>query len=912
MAMSMLATKFHVPAPRRRAVARPRLVEPLFSDSHEGRKLTLVCAPAGFGKTTLLSQWVLQVRAAEPGVRVAWLSLDAGDNDPARFLTHLIAGMHGADAGLGSGAQALLDATPAAAVEPVLVTLINDLSRAETSFILVLDDYHAIEAHAVHDAVTFLLNHSPPQLHLAITSRSDPPLPLSRLRARDQITELRAADLRFSTKETAAFLNECMGLRLSAEDISALQARTEGWAAGLQLAALSLRGHEDAPGFINAFAGSNRFILDYLVEEVLQRQPDHVRSFLMHTAILDRLSGPLCDTVTGQGGSSAVLEQLERANLFVVPLDDRRQWYRYHHLFAEVLRASAVHEEPELQQSLHRRASEWYQHHDLLEDALKHALAAGDFERAGALLEAALPAIRRSRHDATLRGWLTALPDHVVRANPVLSVFFAWMMLTAGDLDAVEQRLQDAERGLAEASRDGEPTRDRATGLNAGSEEFRALPVTIAVYRAALAQAVGDVAGTAAHARRALELCGPGDHLSRAAAAGFLGLAAWAHGDLDTAVPTFADVGPNLHAAGNIADELASTMVLADMWMARGSLHQPRRLLEQALTAADIAGIASGPPTADLHVGISALHCESGAVAAAKEHLEAGIALGEAASLPENLYRRFVVMARLEHLSGDPGRAIGLLEEAERRYLRGFFPDVWPISAMKARILIGQGALREAADWVRARDLTADDELSYLREFEHLTLTRLLIAQHEADPPNGSLDDAFNLLERLLQAAQTAGRGGSVNEILVLKARAYQAEGRMDSALEALELALKRTQAEGHVRLFLDEGAPMIALLHRAAVERICPGYVSQLLHINPGETSGPTTPGTDARSVPLSEREVQVLRLLDSSLSGPEVARQLYVSLNTLRTHTRHIFEKLQVSNRAEAVRRAREHGLL
>jgi len=299
-------------------------------------------------------------------------------------------------------------------------------------------------------------------------------------------------------------------------------------------------------------------------------------------------------------------------------------------------------------------------------------------------------------------------------------------------------------------------------------------------------------------------------------------------------------------------------------------------------------------------------------VAAAKEHLEAGIALGETASLPENLYRRFVVMARLEHLSGDPGRAIGLLEEAERRYLRGFFPDVWPISAMKARILIGQGALREAADWVRARDLTADDELSYLREFEHLTLTRLLIAQHEADPPNGSLDDAFNLLERLLQAAQTAGRGGSVNEILVLKARAYQAESRMDSALEALELALKRTQAEGHVRLFLDEGAPMIALLHRAAVERICPGYVSQLLHINPGETSGPTTPGTDARSVPLSEREVQVLRLLDSSLSGPEVARQLYVSLNTLRTHTRHIFEKLQVSNRAEAVRRAREHGLL
>ncbi len=913
MAMSMLATKFHVPAPRHHAVARPRLVDPLLSDSGADRKLTLVCVPAGFGKTTLLSQWVRHVIAAGPEVRVAWLSLDAGDNDPARFLTHLVAAIYNVDAGIGSGAKALLDGTQAAAAEPVLVALINDLDQAGTSFIVVLDDYHAIEARPVHDAVAFLLDHSPPQLHLAIASRSDPPLPLSRLRARDQMTELRAADLRFSAQEAGAFLNECMGLSLSAEHIAALEARTEGWAAGLQLAALSLRGHADVPGFIDAFTGSNRFILDYLVEEVLQRQPDDVRSFLMRTAILDRLSGPLCDAVTGQGGSSAVLERLERTNLFVVPLDDRGQWYRYHHLFAEVLRARAAHEEPDLQQSLHRRASEWYQHHDLLEDALNHALSAGNFERAGALLEAVVPAIRRSRHDATLRGWLSALPDHVVRGNPVLSAFYAWLMLTSGDLDAVEQRLQDAERGLAEAARGGERRRDLPGGLNAGSEEFRALPVTIAVYRASLAQAVGDVAGTTAHARRALELCGPGDHLSRAAAAGFLGLAAWARGDLDTAVPTFADVGPNLHAAGNIADELASTMVLAELWMARGSLNQARRLLEQALGAADSAGIASGPPTADLHVGISALHCESGALAAAQHHLESGIALGEAASLPENRYRRFVVMARLEYLFGNPGRAVELLGEAERRYLRGFFPDVRPIPAMKARIWIGQGALREASDWAQARDLTAGDELSYLREFEHLTLARLLIAQHKAEPSNGSLGDAFNLLERLLQAAQTAGRGGSVNEILVLKARVYQVQGRVGTALEALEQALKRAEGERHVRLFLDEGAPMIALLHRAAAERICPGYVSQLLHAaDTGEAAPATSPGTDAMPVQLSERELEVLRLLDSSLTGPEVARQLFVSLNTLRTHTRHIFEKLQVSNRAEAVRRAREHGLL
>ncbi|WP_461187608.1 LuxR C-terminal-related transcriptional regulator [Arthrobacter sp. Z4-13] len=911
--MSMLATKFHVPAPRRQAVARPRLVDFLISESFADRKLTLICAPAGFGKTTLLSQWVSRVRAADPEVRVAWLSLDEGDDDPTRFLAHLVAAMHDADADIGSGAKALLEGTQAPAAEPVLVALINDVAQLGTPFLVVLDDYHAIETRPVHDAIAFLLDHSPRHLHLAMASRSDPPLPLSRLRGRDQMTELRAAELRFSAEEAGAFLNQCMGLNLSAEHISALEARTEGWAAGLQLAALSLRGHADVPGFVEAFAGSNRFVLDYLVEEVLQRQPDHVRSFLMRTAILDRLSGPLCDAVTGQGGSIAALEHLERSNLFVVPLDDRRQWYRYHHLFAEVLRARVRHEEPDLQQSLHRRASDWYQQNDLLEEALKHALAAEDFKRAEVLLEMVLPDIRRSRHDATLRGWLSALPDHIVRENPVVSVFYAWMMLTSGDLDAVEHHLQDAERGLAAASRPAEQKRDLPEGLTADGEEFRALPVTIAVYRAALAQAAGDVAGTNAHARRALELCGPGDHLSRAAAAGFLGLAAWGRGDLETAVPTFSEVAPNLRAAGNVADELASAMVLADMWMARGSLNEARRLLEQALIAANSAGMASGPPTADLHVGISALCCESGALDAAKQHLESSLTLGEAASLPENRYRRFVVMARLQHLSGDPDGAIGLLEEAERRYLRGFLPDVRPIPAMKARIWIRQGSLREASDWARALRLTAGDELTYLREFEHLTLARLLIAQHESHPPNGSLGDAFNLLDRLLRAAQTAGRGGSVSEILVLQARAYQAQGRLGLALEALEQALTRTEADGHVRLFLDEGAPMVALLGKAAMKQIAPSYVSQLLHASGASGTAPaTTPGTDAIPAQLSERELQVLRLLDSSLSGPEVARHLYVSLNTLRTHTRHIFEKLQVNSRAEAVRRAHEHGLL
>jgi LuxR family maltose regulon positive regulatory protein len=913
MAVMLLATKFHVPAPRRQLVARTRLVEYLASNALKERNLTLVCAPAGFGKTTLLSQGAIRAQLSDPDSRIAWLSLDEADNDPLRFLSHLAAALHGVDADIGSGLMTLLDGSQTTETEPALIALINDMAESDKSIVLVLDDYHVIETRHVHDAVTFLIDHSPQQLHLAISSRSDPPLPLPRLRARDQVAELRAADLRFSPEEAGVFLNECMGLNLSAEQISALEARTEGWIAGLQLAALSLRGHDDVSGFIGAFTGSNRFVLDYLVEEVLRRQPESVRTFLMHTAVLNRLSGPLCDAVTGQGAGGAMLERLETANLFVVPLDDRRQWYRYHHLFAGVLRARVAHEEPDLSQVLHRRACDWYEQNDLLEDALDHAFAAEDFDRAATLLQMALPAIRRSRHDATILRWLSALPDSAVRGNPVLSAHYAWMMLASGDLDAVEHRLQDAERGLSVTSGAEDSTQDIVGQPYARGEEFRHLPITIAVYRASLAQATGDVDGTAAHARRAMELSGPGDHQPRAAAAGFLGLAAWAHGDLDTALPTFSEVAPSLRAAGNVADELASTIPLADMWLAKGRLTEARRVLEQSLTAASSRDDPLGPPTADLHVAISCMYSESGALDIATHHLQTSATLGEAASMPENRYRRFVAMARIRHISGDPDGAIGLLEDAERRFRRGFLPEVRPIAAMRARIRIAQGSLGDASDWARERNLTTRDPLNYLREFEHLTLARLLIAQHSTGSSDGSIGDVSDLLDRLLESAETSGRGGSVNEILVLQAMALQAGGRIESAFKSLERALIRTEPEGYTRLFLDEGAPMVALLRRAAGEGIAPRFIAQLLGTSEAAGGPPAASrqmGTMAMG--LSERELQVLRLMDSYLTGPDIARQLFVSLNTVRTHTKHIFEKLQVSSRADAVRRAQELGLI
>jgi LuxR family maltose regulon positive regulatory protein len=913
MATPVLATKLFVPPPRPDSVARPRLLKSLTGGRAADRRLTLVSAPAGFGKTTLLSEWIAETRSSDPQLRVAWLSLDDGDNALPRFLAHLLAALSRADPAIGAEAATMLDGPE---WEPALVALVNDLAASPDRFLLVLDDYHVLDSRTVHDVLAFLLDHAPAQLRIAIATRSDPPLPLSRLRARDELTEIRAADLRFTPAEAAGLLNDVMGLALPPGQVDALEARTEGWIAGLQLAALSLRGRDDASSFIESFTGSSRFVLDYLVEEVLERQPDPVRSFLLRTAILDRLSGPLCDAVTGQTGGSAMLAALDRANLFVVPLDDRREWYRYHHLFAEVLRSRGTAEEPADVAALHRRASEWYERNGFSEDAVDHAFAARDFERAALLLEAALPAMRRSRQeDAVLIGWLTRMPSDVVRRSPVLSAFSAWTMLVAGDLEAAEHRLEDAERGLRAAA--GSGAGDPSAGVPIRSpdgEEYRRLPMTIAGYRAALAQARGDIAGIVASARDVLDLAAPDDHLPRASALGFLGLAAWSKGDLDTAVPTFSAAVESLHAAGNLADELGSTLALADMHVARGQLRRARELYERALSA---AAASPGPiprATADLHVGISELDTEAGFLDLAREHLEISEALGERAAMTEHRSRGPAAMAGILQAEGDLDGAIASLEEAERLHRPGFVPDVRPIAARRARLRIAQGRLSDALAWADAAGLSAGDEVSYLKEYEHLTLARLLLAQHALASSGDSADDALRLLGRLLEAADASGRGGSVNEILVVQSLAHEAAGRRAPALEVLQRVLARTAPEGYLRLFLDEGAPMADLLRAATRAQIAPDAVARLLGASSSadRAPGPRPATPEASGISLSERELQVLRLLETDLTGPEMARALFVTVNTLRTHIKHIFTKLEVSSRATALRRARERGLL
>jgi LuxR family maltose regulon positive regulatory protein len=902
MATPVLATKLFLPLPRHNAVPRQQLVERLHEGRNSGRKLTLVSAPAGFGKTSLLSEWMASSQREEPGIKVAWLSLDEGDNDPPRFLTYLVAAVQGAIRGRDPGSPAG-EAPPPLSVEASLTGLLNDIAQGPSRIILVLDDFQLINT--APEALTFLIDHAPSNMHVAIATRSDPPLPLARMRGRGELAELRAVDLRFTPEESAAFLNQIMKLDLTAENIAALDARTEGWIAGLQLAALSMRDRSDIPGFIDAFTGSHRFVIDYLSEEVLHSQPEEIREFLFQTAFLDRLNGPLCDAVTGRTNSADILETLERRNLFVVPLDDQRQWYRYHHLFADVIQARTLKDDPHRLPTLHRLASEWHEHHDLPEDAIRHALAAADFGRAADLIEREMPGIRRSRQDATLLGWLKRLPEDVAADRPVLNVYYAWSMLVAGELDAAEHRLDDAERALGSQTQEGEPAHGSAEG-----EELRMLPVMIPVYRASLAQARGDVAGTTKHARRALELTQPGDHFGHGAAAGFLGMALWAGGEIAAAVSTFAEARTSLRLAGNTADVLGSTVVLADMLVVAGRRREARRALEEALQLARVQDDPVLQATADLHVGVSELDREQHEPESALEHLEIARNLGEQASLPENRHRWFVAMSRIREAAGDLDAALDSLDEAEHLYLGGLLPETRPIAAMKARIWIKQGNLVDAQAWADGQGLSATGNLSYLREFDHITLARLLIARYRANHDDLVILEVRDLLERLLGAAEGASRTGSSNEILVLQALALQARGQTALAGVPLGRSLVRCEPEGHIRLFTDEGEPMAILLKEAAKQGVVPGYVRRLRRAF-GSAEGSAV-GTGPDIAPLSEREIQVLRMLSTELTGPQIARELFVSLNTLRTHTSHIFDKLSVNSRVRAVRRARETGLL
>ena len=907
----LLETKLFSPRLRSGSVSRPRLIERL--NQAADRKLTLVSAPAGSGKSTLLAEWLATMPDGERPA--AWLSLDQSDNDPALFWAYVIAALQTLRRETGVRALSLLHSPQPAPIESVLTALINEINSIEGDFTLILDDFHVIDAQPVQAGVSFLLDHLPPRMHVVIASRSDPGLPLARLRGRGEMTELRAADLRFSAGEAAAFLNEMMGLELAPSDVAALETRTEGWIAGLQLAALSMRGREDIPEFIRAFAGDDRYIVDYLMEEVLQRQPERVRSFLLQTSILDRLSGPLCDAVTGQETGKAMLETLERDNLFVVPLDEKRHWYRFHHLFAEVLKADLIQKQPDQAAFLHRRASEWYEHDGLLADAVGHAFASDDFERVADLVEPAAFAIIAAGQEATVFGWIKELPEEILHVRPVLSVWYAWALLIGGDLEANEAHLQNAERWLEiAAGTAGQPHSSLAEMVVADQEEFESLPAAIASARAFQAQAIGDVAGVEAYAQRALDLLPESNYFRRASPAGILALAYWGSGELAQASRLLADSMAGMRLAGSAINAISGTSLLAYILTAQGRLNEAKDAYEQSLQIAAEQGEPAMLGTADLYVGLSELHLEQGDLQGAIQDMRRSQDVGEQAAQDAYEYRSRVAWARIKEVEGDLGSALDLLDDAERVFTTGVIPDVRPVAALKARLMVLDGRLELALAWARKRGLSIEDDISYLGEFEHITLAGVIIAGYKSEGEGRLIQEAVGLLDRLLKAAGEGERTGSTIEILVMLALAHAAQGNLSLALTALESGLTLGEPRGYLRIFLDEGEPMRDLLRQAAAAGIGGSYSRRLLIVldEPAQSASSPVQAGEGLTESLTARELEILRLMAVGMRNQEIAEQLFISPSTVKRHIANAYGKLGVSHRTEAVARANEMNLL
>ncbi len=858
-----------------------------------GCKLTLVSASAGFGKTTLVSEWI-----ASCGRPVAWLSLDEGDDDPVRFVSYLVAALRTIKAGIGEGLVAVLQSPQPPPTESILTTLINEITTIPDNFIFVLDDYHVIDSKLVDKALTFLIEHLPPQMHLVIATREDPKLPLSRLHVRNQLTELRAADLRFTPAEAAGFLNQVMGLDLSAEDIAALETRTEGWIAGLQLAAISMQGHSDTTSFIKSFTGSHYFVLDYLVEEVLQQQSESIRTFLLRTSILDRMCGPLCDAVLGSPSASGqetvsaqeTLEYLERTNLFIVPLDSERHWYRYHHLFGDLLRQRLG--KPKEFAEFHLSASRWHEENGDLGAAFHYAIAAGDYDRAAGLAEAAWQGMEGSFQTAGWLGWVKKLPEEVIRARPALCVELGSAFSLAGEPETSEIHLQNAEQALAGAV-------DKA--------ELKLFQGSIALARAYNAQVQGNLADTVKYAEQAIQLIPENDFYRRSQAAITLECTHWASGNLESAIRAIGDWMESMTQLGNHVFVVASAFGVADLLVGLGRLSEAERTYLDALQLAAQHGPEAEHITAHHHLGLSMIHRQRGDDTLAAHHLKRAAELGLHTTLADWQYRWHVAQAQLKEAAGDLESALALLDKAKRVYIQTVVPDLRPIAALKARIYLKQGQPDKARAWAVERGLSLADEVSYLHEFEHLTLARLEIANPLVNA----------LLARLLQAAEAQKRRGSALDILLVQALVHEAQGNRPQALDTLEHTLALAEPEGYVRIFVDEGEAMRLLIEKQSRNRDHPlsDYVDKLLAAFTQPAATPKSAIIHQKTdmiEPLSERELEVLKLLRSELSGPEIAQQLIVSLHTLRTHTNNIYNKLGVNNRRAAVRRAEELDLL
>ena len=887
-------------------VSRPQLVERLRHSSNH--KLTLVSAPAGYGKTTLLAEWLSCT--LEKIQSFGWVSLDVGDNDPALFWSYFITALQAVKQGVGESTFPLLYAPQASPITTILSTLINEINAIEHDFALVLDDYHLVESEEVHSALAFLIDHLPPCMHIVLASRNELPFPAARLRMRGELMELRVDDLKFSADEAALFFNQSIGLNLGEGDVTALRHRAEGWVAGLQLAALSLHGRNDVQEFIASFGGDDRNIADFLIEEVLAHQPERIRRFLLQTSILNRLSAPLCDTVADQRKSQEILQTLEQENLFVVPLDDKRRWYRYHHLFEEMLGEILLREYPEQVSVLNGRASAWYENNGLPEEAIRHAFAAEDTERIARLVELAADNMYANGQSSTLYRWLRKVPEEVSVNRPVLSFWKGWAYLDRGEIEASRKYLQHAEQ-LLDTTGD-KVQAQTANVIVADDEQFKKLPGRLATAMAMSAQALGDAERTVEYARRALDLLPEEDYLFCGGTTVLLGLTSWSRGDLESAYQVIAEGFSVVEKTGEVLYQISGTYLMADIRVAQGRLREAMELHKRLLR---LANKQTGPVirgTADIYLCISELLLEQGKFDLALEHFENGKKLGEDATNVEFRDRWPAAEARFKEVLSEYDAALELLDDAEQLYMLGPTPYARPYAARKARIWIAQERLSDALAWVQAQGLSVDDELSYLREYEHITLARLLIAQHALEPD--LLEEANHFLGSLQEASEKGGRGGSLIEILMLQAIVNQIEGETSNALALLKRAMSLAERENYIQVFVDEGKALHDLLRVGITEGIGGDFARQLYSTisKTKEHTDRVHRGGDVLIEPLSNREIEVLRLIAAGMRNQEIADHLYISLATVKRHISNVYGKLEVSHRTEAVAKANELSLL
>ena len=911
----LIRTKLHLPFTRPGLVARPHLQEQIAQGLHG--PLTLVTAPAGFGKTTLVASCV-----AGCGMPVAWLSLDKNDNQPGRFLHYLVAALQAADPALGGEAAQLLAAPEPEPPNAVLTSLINDLDAAGSEIVLVLDDYQFITSQSVYEEAAFLLEHCPNTFHMVIASRSDPALPLARLRARGQMLELRAADLRFSAPEATQFLNDVMGLHLDAGWVTLLEERTEGWVAGLQMAALSMRDCKNVFGFIEGFSGTNRYILDYLLEEVLASQPPEIQRFLLRTSILERLTAPLCDAILAEGEgatpsesrllhqSASTLDYLEKANLFLVPLDDDRRWYRYHHLFADLLQTRLIQAGPEPAVRLRSRAAEWCEREGQVADAVRYALAAQDYQKAADLVARYWHHAVNDGEIETAWSWLNALPEDVVKNSVVLGVAYCWVLWLTGQMGAIEAHLVDAERALSKGSAAQEFSSDDAA--DAG------FPAHLAVLRSIVARYAFDFDAAVAYAERALRLMPENLPPLASSQLHTLILLALASaydgaGDLQKAAGAYAET-IRWSRLGASATGVGITMRMIGALRVLGRLRAADEACREALKYVQEQGMARLPTSGVLHLAMSEVLLERNDLEAAQANLSQGIELGKWSGRFDAVRNAAPALARLRQAQQNLSGALVAVHEAESA-LGELAPPLAraELLALRARILARQGALSEAAQCVEDASHLAGRDRGQTQEMITLAAARVMFAR-------GEPEEAIAGLTRSLDAAEASGRLGAVIELRILRSLAFVRRGNGQDALADLERALTLAEPEGYVRIFIDEGQPMQLLLAQwQARTNAGPlrDYVTHLLSQFDAEPRTMTAAQekaspTGGLAEPLSQRELEVLHLIALGRTNQEIARQLVVAAGTVKAHTASIYRKLDVSNRTEAVARARQLGIL